>query len=122
MGQIDIGRTIDRLRIARGMEKKELAEKSGIDAGNLNRIISGKQRATLERLEQMAEALGLRVSEVLRLAETGQVEDQRKTAMIRMIEQLETDQMDRLFRRWPDGDGKPKYLPIRGSARKISGK
>jgi transcriptional regulator with XRE-family HTH domain len=120
MAKTDIGHTIDRLRIVRGWTKKELSEKSGVEAGNLNRIISGRQNPTIERLEQLASALRVHVSDIFRLAETGQSEDQRKTALVRMVEQLDSEQLDQYFRRWPDGNDEP--APSSEGSRKKAGK
>jgi len=108
---VDIGRAIDLLRERHGMNKKELAIAAGdMDPGNLNRIIKGTQEATTERLELLASALGVKVWEILRLAEDGtppKEGDPRKAALHDLIESIDPSQLDSVFRRWPDGGQQP---------------
>jgi transcriptional regulator with XRE-family HTH domain len=103
---LDIGRAIDRLRLRQGVTKKKLAEMAGeMDPGNLNRIIRGTQEATTGRLELLASALGVKVWEILRLAEDGtppKEGDPRKAALHDLIESIDPSQLDSVFRRWPD--------------------
>lgn len=98
----DIGKAVDRLRKGRKMTKRKLSIDADIDAGNLNRIISGKQEATLERLDKLAATLGVRVSDIIRMAETGQEEDPRKMAIIRLVEDMPVTDLDTVFRRPTD--------------------
>lgn len=49
----------------RGMLQKELAERCGIAASNLNRILNGKEKVTIQRAEKIAKALGVTLSELL---------------------------------------------------------
>ena len=107
----DIGRVIDHLRINRDWSKKELAARAEIDPGNLNRIISGQQEATLERLESLSRAFSVRVSEIIRMAETGQREDHRKMALMRMVEDMPTSDLDTVFRRTSDAVAEPQPEP-----------
>ena len=63
-----------------------------MDPANLNRIIKGTQEATTERLELLARALGVKVWEILRLAEDGtppKEGDPRKTALHDLIESID---------------------------------
>jgi transcriptional regulator with XRE-family HTH domain len=107
VSKADIGRAIDQLRQARGWTKKKLSQDAGIDQGNLNRIISGTQEATLDRLQSLAAVFGVRMSDIMRMAETGQTEDPRKTALIRLVEQMPTSELDGVFRRPSDASPKP---------------
>jgi len=103
----DIGLAIDRLRQGRGWSKKYLSQQANIEQGNLNRIISGKQEATLEKLQALAKVFRVHVSDIIRMAETGQKEDPRKTALIRLIEQLPAADHDAVFRQTSDDPEKP---------------
>jgi len=94
----DIGDIVDQLRLSKNWSKKHLAAETGIEPGNLNRIISGKQEATLERLVAFATVFGVRVSDIVRMAELGQLEDPRKTALIRLVEQIPLDKVEGIFR------------------------
>jgi len=111
----DIGRAIDHLMVERRLNQKQLAQRAGdMDPGNLNRIINGKQAATTDRLEAIATALGVKVWEIYRLAEEGDPPkkgDPRKAALHDLIDAIDPDQLDSVFRRWPDDAEKPADTP-----------
>ncbi len=64
-----LGRTIKVLRTDRGLERKELAERSGISYSYLAEIESGTKQPSSQVLLALAEALGLRSHELLAQAE-----------------------------------------------------
>jgi len=98
-----IGHAIDRLRLSRGLNKKELSALSDIEAGNLNRIISGKQEATYAKIQALAAVFGVAPSTIYRMAETGMTEEEdRKAFLHALIDAAGADQVDTIFRRWPN--------------------
>jgi transcriptional regulator with XRE-family HTH domain len=98
-----IGHAIDRLRLSRGLNKKELSALSDIEAGNLNRIISGKQEATYAKIKALAAVFGVAPSTIYRMAETGMTEEEdRKAFLHALIDAAGADQVDTIFRRWPN--------------------
>lgn len=111
---MDIGRAIEVLRLAREWSKKDLSERSGINEPNLNRIISGKQAPTIKRLEQLAGAFNIQVYELIRLAETGMEADARKALLHRLIDDMSPEQLENAFRRMPEsGDSSDSKSPQR---------
>ncbi|MBU0593343.1 MAG: helix-turn-helix domain-containing protein [Gammaproteobacteria bacterium] len=64
----NIGETIRRLREASGMTQADLADKIGTDKGNVSRM-EKKGQGTLERLSDTADALGVRLSELILIVE-----------------------------------------------------
>ena len=60
-----VGRRVRDARAQRGLTQEALAEKSGMHAPNLSRLESGKHVPSLETLERVAEALGVRVADLL---------------------------------------------------------
>ena len=64
-----LGRTIKVLRTDRGLERKELAERSGISYSYLAEIESGTKQPSSQVLLALAETLGLRSHELLAQAE-----------------------------------------------------
>jgi transcriptional regulator with XRE-family HTH domain len=105
MGNVrNIGLAIDQLRRRKGISKKALAAATAIDAGNLNRIISGKQWPTPERLEALSRFFDVPAWEIFRIAEQGiatemRPEDARKGRLKAFVDQLDDSQLDVLFRR-----------------------
>jgi transcriptional regulator with XRE-family HTH domain len=59
------GRQLSRLREAQGVGIAELASRSGLDAGDLAAIEAGKKDIHIADMFRLAEALGIRVSELL---------------------------------------------------------
>ena len=64
-----LGRAIKVTRTEQGLERKELARLSGLSYPYLSEIEKGKKRASTEALLAIAQALGLRQSELLERAE-----------------------------------------------------
>ena len=56
-----IGKRIAQLRNERGLTQKELAERTGMQQGNIARIEAGKYSARFDTLQIIAEAMGLTV-------------------------------------------------------------
>lgn len=112
---INPGVGIERLRLAANISKKELALATGIDEGNLNRIISGKQWPTKARLKAVCDFFGVPAFEIFRISEQGatyqiqETRDPRKAQLIAAIEELTTDQLDHAFRH--QHPACPKQLP-----------
>lgn len=56
-----IGKRIAQLRKERGITQQELAERTGMQQGNIARIEAGKYSARFDTLQTIAEAMGLTV-------------------------------------------------------------
>ena len=56
-----VGATIRRLREARGLSQEALARKAGLARLTVIRIETGSQSPTLDSLERVAKALGVRL-------------------------------------------------------------
>ena len=59
--RVRIGSLIRKIREARGIESRDLARLSGIDAANMSRIENGKYSVGLDILSKIAAALGKKV-------------------------------------------------------------
>jgi transcriptional regulator with XRE-family HTH domain len=111
-----LGHAIDLLRLQRGISKKQMALETGIDAGNLNRVISGKQWLTPERLEIIAAYFGLKPSDIFRIADHGRLdpplpaEDPRKAILKRFIDSLDGAALETFFAA-SAGEREPLALP-----------
>lgn len=74
-----LGRAIKVERTARGMDRRVLAERSGISYPYLSEIENGSKRPSSQALFALAEALGLGPSALMAAAERLQVEEERRT-------------------------------------------
>jgi transcriptional regulator with XRE-family HTH domain len=66
---MELGKTIKKLREARGWSQDELAFRTGTSAANLSRIENGKHGAGEALLEALAKEFGYRIYELVALAE-----------------------------------------------------
>ena len=64
-----MGQTIGRLRTARGMSQEVLSGLAGMSRSHLAMIENGRKNARVETLWRIAQALGIRLSTLMKLAE-----------------------------------------------------
>lgn len=57
---------LKRLLNAKGYTAERLAYESGIDKGNLSRVIAGKQGASMDLMQKIADTLEVDVSELFK--------------------------------------------------------
>lgn len=62
-----IGNNIRRFRLKKGLTQVELAYESGIEENTLNRIEKGKTNPTMKTMLNIAKALGVKLSEIVRI-------------------------------------------------------
>ncbi len=60
-----IGQRVRALREGRGLTQEALAEEAGMQGPNISRLESGKHVPSLETLERIAKALGIRVADLV---------------------------------------------------------
>ena len=66
---MNIGRAIEHFRALSGLTQSELAARCDFSQGNFSRLLNGKQDLYVNRLEQVAKALGVKASDILAYAE-----------------------------------------------------
>ena len=62
-----IGSNIRRIRLKKGLTQVELAYESGIEENTLNRIEKGKTNPTMKTMLNIAKALGVKLTELVRI-------------------------------------------------------
>ncbi len=62
---MNIGRKLRELRLRSDLSQKELADRAGVSQGSISAIETGEQSPTLDMLEHICHALGLKVGELL---------------------------------------------------------
>lgn len=112
--RMKIGTSINRIRRAKGITQTQIAEAINLDQGNLSRIINNHQEATFARLEAIAAFLGVRIYEIVRIAEMGDDPDPRKLPLYALIDSMSPDQL-RAFIRSTDPDGAMTELNDEGA-------
>lgn len=68
-GEDDVGRAIRVLRNEIGINRKELAERSGVSYPYLSEVEAGKKSPSSKTVRAIADALGVRVHRLLEIAE-----------------------------------------------------
>lgn len=71
----DLGRVIKELRIKRGLTQTQMGERLGVASGNVSRYESGVNAPEFDRLGDLAEILGVTVSDLFAMAQNGNTDD-----------------------------------------------
>lgn len=61
--QVDLGRTINRLRKEKGYSQEAFANEAGIDRRYMSDIENGKRNISIDILERVCNKLGIKISE-----------------------------------------------------------
>lgn len=61
--QVDLGRTINRLRKEKGYSQEAFANEAGIDRRYMSDIENGKRNISIDILERVCNKLGVKISE-----------------------------------------------------------
>jgi len=88
-----LGRTIQVLRVSEGMSRRQLAQRASISYSYLSAIENGAKRPSAKILTVIAEALGMRASELMAAAEA------RAVGAGRPGEAADVDETDALLNR-----------------------
>ena len=95
---VQIGRAIEHYRRLAGLSQLALAERLGMNQGNLSRLLGGKQDISYRRLCAIAAALGVKTSDLVSYAENGddqaarwrrlysQLPEEDRAATLRLLE------------------------------------
>ena len=98
-----IGWAIDQVCKTKKIPRVRLAEVTGRDPGTITKWLNYNKPIGSNELETIADFIGVPVSELYRIAETGQflpstAEDQRRANLKAMVDVLNADQLDLIFR------------------------
>lgn len=61
--QVDLGRTISRLRKEKGYSQEAFANEAGIDRRYMSDIENGKRNISIDILDRVCNKLGIKISE-----------------------------------------------------------
>jgi len=96
---VQVADRIKKCRTTKGLSQKEIAFGVGIDQAQYSRIESGKVEPTLSSLDKIAEALGVRLSDLLDDSVAFDINSYDKAAVdkIRLVEELDEQEKKSIF-------------------------
>lgn len=100
--QMTVGEKIKQVRKEKGLQQKAVALEIGLDQSNYNKIENGRREPSVEVLQKLSVIFGVTVDDLLN-PDNNQpspvtVEDKTVTEKIRLIEQLEDEDKNVIYK------------------------
>ncbi len=100
---MEVGEKIKQIRKDKGLQQKAVALEVGLDQSNYNKVENGRREPSLEVLQKLSTILGVSIDELLNPENNKQpsivtVEDKTISEKIRLMEQLEEEDKNVLYR------------------------
>jgi transcriptional regulator with XRE-family HTH domain len=99
---MNIGKNIKTIREHKKLLQKEVAAAAGIHTSNYSKIEKGEREPSIEALEKIARLFGMTIDELVHLEgkvpKEVKVEDKTVAEKLRLIEQLEEEDRQALYR------------------------
>lgn len=101
--RMTVGQNIKQLRKNKGLQQKYVANDVGLDQSNYNKVENGKREPSVELLQKLSVILGVTIDELLnpynkQLLTPVTVEDKTISEKIRLVEQLEEEDKNVLYK------------------------
>ncbi len=101
--RMTVGEKIKQLRKDKGLQQKTVATDVGFDQSNYNKVENGKREPSVEVLQKLSVILGVTVDELLNPDNKQQptpvtVEDKTVSEKIRLVEQLEEEDKNVIYK------------------------
>lgn len=98
-----VGEKIKQLRKDKGLQQKTVATDVGLDQSNYNKVENGKREPSVEVLQKLSVILGVTVDELLNAEDKKRptpvtVEDKTVSEKIRLVEQLEDEDKNVIYK------------------------
>ena len=98
-----VGEKIKQIRKDKGLQQKAVALEVGLDQSNYNKVENGGREPSLEVLQKLSAILGVSIDELLSPEDNKKpslvtVEDKTISEKIRLMEQLEEEDKNVLYR------------------------
>lgn len=99
---MNIGKHIKKIREQKGLMQKEVAVAGKLQASNYSKIESGQRDISIESLTGIAKLFGMTVDEVIhfegKIPKEVKIENKTANEKLRLIEQLEDDDKNAIYR------------------------
>jgi transcriptional regulator with XRE-family HTH domain len=100
--QMTVGKKIKQVRKEKGLQQKAVALEIGLDQSNYNKIENGRREPSVEVLQKLSVIFGVTVDDLLKPDNSQPipvtVEDKTVTEKIRLIEQLEDEDKNVIYK------------------------
>lgn len=100
---MEVGEKIKQIRKDKGLQQKAVAIEVGLDQSNYNKVENGRREPSLEVLQKLSAILGVSIDELLSSENNKKpslvtVEDKTISEKIRLIEQLDEEDKNVLYK------------------------
>ncbi len=100
---MQIGEKIKQIRKDKGLQQKQVAIDVGLDQSNYNKIENGRREPSLEVLQKLSAILDVSIDELVNAEDSKKpsavtVEDKTISEKIRLMEQLEEEDKNVIYR------------------------
>lgn len=93
----ELGTAIKKLRVEKKMSQALLAEKVGVSTPNISRYESGKQNPEFDKMKDIAEALNVRMSDLILMAEGNNVKTGPDLYRVPLISWVQAGNLKEVF-------------------------
>lgn len=101
-GTMHIGKNIKKIREQKGLMQKEVATAAGIHASNYSKIEKGEREPSIDALDKISVLFGMTVDQVIhfegKIPKEVKIKDKTVTEKLQLIEQLEEEDKQALYR------------------------
>lgn len=97
-----VGKNIKKIREQKKLMQKEVAAAAGLHPANYNKMEKGEREPSIDALDKIAKLFGMTVDELIhfegKLPKEVKIEDKTTNEKLRLIEQLDEEDKQAVFR------------------------
>lgn len=97
-----VGKNIKKIREQKKLMQKEVAAAAGLHPANYNKMEKGEREPSIDALDKIAKLFGMTVDELIhfegKLPKEVKIEDKTTNEKLRLIEQLDDEDKQAVFR------------------------
>jgi len=97
-----VGKNIKKIREQKGLLQKDVAAAAGLHPANYNKTEKGEREPSIEALDKISKLFGMTVDEIIhfegKVPKEVKIEDKTVNEKLRLIEQLEEEDKQAVYR------------------------